>query len=243
MEKFTKLGLSRDIIKVLEESGFKEPTEIQEKAIPLAIAEKDVIGQSATGSGKTLVFGSAIIENLKAKKIIQALVLTPTRELAEQVAESLKKFSKYISLRVTAIYGGVAIEPQIKNLAVADVVVGTPGRILDHLQRGTIRLDDVKILVLDEVDRMFDMGFRDDVERIITKCPKHRQTMFFSATLTSDLDQFSKRFANNPTEVAVQSFVDPSKLVQTYYDVPTGMKFPMLVHLLRKEKSTLVMVF
>ncbi|MBS3074128.1 DEAD/DEAH box helicase [Candidatus Pacearchaeota archaeon] len=243
MEKFTKLGLSRDIIKVLEESGFKEPTEIQEKAIPLAIAGKDVIGQSATGSGKTLVFGSAIIENLKAKKIIQALVLTPTRELAEQVAESLKKFSKYISLRVTAIYGGVAIEPQIKNLAVADVVVGTPGRILDHMQRGTIRLDEVKILVLDEVDRMFDMGFRDDVERIVSKCPQRRQTMFFSATITKDIDYFSKKYTKNAVVVEVQSYVDPSKLHQFYYDVPSSMKFPLFVHLLKHESSKLVMVF
>ncbi|MEK6918747.1 MAG: DEAD/DEAH box helicase [Nanoarchaeota archaeon] len=240
---FEELGLSKDVIKVLSELEITQPTEIQEKTIPLALAGKDVIGGSATGSGKTLAFGSAILENIKAKRIVQALVMTPTRELAEQVSESLKKFSKYVSLRVTPIYGGVPIEPQIRNLAVADVVVGTPGRILDHLQRGTIRLDDVKILVLDEVDRMFDMGFRDDVERIITKCPKHRQTMFFSATITSDLDKFSKKFATNPVEVMVQSFVDPTKLKQAYYDVPTGMKFPMLVHLLRRDNAKLVMVF
>lgn len=243
MKTFTELGLSSDIIKVLDELGIKEPTEIQEKAIPLAIAGKDVIGGSATGSGKTLAFGSAILENIRAKRIVQALVMTPTRELAEQVSESLKRFSKYISLRITSVYGGVPIEPQIKNLAVADVVVGTPGRILDHLQRGTIRLDEIKILILDEVDRMFDMGFREDVERIIIKCPKNRQTMFFSATLSSDLDRFSRKFANSPVEVSVQSFVDPSKLKQVYYDVPMNMKFPMLVHLLKEEKSKLVMVF
>ncbi len=240
---FAELGLSRDIMKVLEELGIKEPTEVQERAIPSAIAGKDVIGGSATGSGKTLVFGSAIIENLKAKRIIQALVLTPTRELAEQVSESLKKFSKYISLRVTAVYGGVAIEPQIRNLAVADVVVGTPGRILDHMQRGTIRFDEVKILVLDEVDRMFDMGFRDDVERIVSRVPKHRQTMFFSATLTKDIDRFSKKYTNNPVEVAVQNYVDPSKLHQVYYDVLSSLKFPLFVHLLKHESSKLVMVF
>ena len=142
---FAELGLTTDIIKVLDELEITEPTEIQEKTIPLALAGKDVIGGSATGSGKTLAFGSAILENIKAKRVVQALVMTPTRELAEQVSESLKKFSKYISLRVTSIYGGVPIEPQIRNLAVADVVVGTPGRILDHIQRGTIRLDEIKI--------------------------------------------------------------------------------------------------
>jgi ATP-dependent RNA helicase DeaD len=240
---FEELGLTKDIIKSLEEMGFTQPTEIQEKTIPLAIAGKDIIGGSATGSGKTLAFGSAILENLRAKRVVQAIVLTPTRELADQVSESLKKFSKYVSLRITSVYGGVPIEPQIRNLAVADVVVGTPGRIIDHLQRGTLRLDEIKILVLDEVDRMFDMGFRDDVERIVSKCPKEKQTMFFSATITSDIDRFSKKYSNNPVEVMVQSFVDPGKLHQVYYDVPSGSKFPLLVHLLRNEKSQLVMVF
>ncbi len=243
VKTFAELGLTKDIIKVLDEMGFKEPTEIQEKTIPLAIAGKDVIGGSATGSGKTLAFGSAILENIKAKRVIQALILTPTRELAEQVSEALKQFSKYISLRVTSVYGGVPIEPQIRNLAVADVVVGTPGRILDHMQRGTIRFDEVKILVLDEVDRMFDMGFRDDVERIVGRCPVHRQTMFFSATINSDLDRFSKKYTKNATEIAVQNFVDPDKLHQFYYDVDMGQKFQLLVHLLRNEKSSLVMVF
>lgn len=240
---FQELGLSHDILKVLDELGFKEPTEIQEKTIPLAIAGRDVIGQSATGSGKTLAFGSAILENLKAKRVVQSLILTPTRELAEQVSEALKNFSKYISLRVTAVYGGVSIEPQMKNLAVADVVVGTPGRILDHLQRGTLKLDEVRILVLDEVDRMFDMGFRDDVERIVSQCPKHRQTLFFSATITKDIDYFSKKYTKEAVQSEVQTYVDPSKLHQSYYDIASSMKFPLFVHLLKNEKSKLVMVF
>jgi len=243
MEKFTKLGLSRELTDVLKQSGFTEPSEIQEKAIPLVLAGKDIIGGSATGSGKTLAFASAIIENLKPNNEIQALILTPTRELAEQVATAIKHFGKNKKLRVLAVYGGVNIDTQIRKLGVTDVLVGTPGRILDHMNRRTLRLDKIKFLVLDEVDRMFDMGFSRDVEKIIRECPENRQTMMFSATISSDIDYLAKKYTKHPVEVAVKSFVDPSKLTQFFYDIPDRQKFSLLVSLLKKEDADLVMIF
>ena len=243
MEKFTKLGLSKELTDVLKKLGFEKPTEIQEKAIPLAMIGKDIIGGSATGSGKTLAFTSAIIENLKPNGEIQSLILTPTRELAEQVAISIRQFSKNKALNVLAVYGGVRIESQIRKLPVADILVGTPGRILDHLNRRTLRLDKIKFLVLDEVDRMFDMGFRKDVEKIIKECPEERQTMMFSATISQDIDYLAKKYTKNAKEISVKAYVDPSKLKQVYYDVPSREKFSLLVSLLRKEKADLVMVF
>jgi len=242
-EKFKKLGLSEPILKAISDMGFETPSDIQEKAIPLALAGKDIIGGSATGSGKTLAFSAPIIDNLERGKGVQALILTPTRELAEQVAKETERFAKYNPLKIVAVYGGVGIEPQISKLQTAEVVVGTPGRILDHIQRSTINLNKVKFLVLDEVDRMFDMGFYDDVNKIITEVPTARQTMLFSATISSDLDHLAKKHTNNAIEVAVESTVDPSKLKQVYYDVPDGLKFSLLVHLLNHEKSDLVMVF
>src|SRR3989344_506740 len=175
MEKFTKLGLSREITDVLKQFDFSNPTEIQERVIPLALTGRDIIGCSKTGSGKTLVFASTIIEKLNPNNQVQALILTPTRELAEQVAMSTKNFGKNKKINVLAVYGGVSIEPQIRKISKTDVLVGTPGRIIDHLNRGTLKLNGVKFLVLDEVDRMFDMGFIRDVERIIKECPEKRE--------------------------------------------------------------------
>jgi ATP-dependent RNA helicase DeaD len=243
MEKFTKLGLTKGLTDVLKQFGFKEPSEIQEKAIPLALAGKDIIGGSATGSGKTLVFASPIIEKLKRNGEVQAMVLTPTRELAEQVATSIRKFSKNKNINVLAVYGGVRIDSQIKNISKTDVLVGTPGRIIDHLTRKTLRLNKIKFLVLDEVDRMFDMGFKFDVEKILKQCPAKRQTMLFSATISPDIDYLANKYTQDAQEVAVKSHVDPSKLKQVLYDVPDSLKFSLLVHLLKKEKAKLVMVF
>tara|TARA_Y100000310_G_scaffold345413_1_gene464696 strand:- start:5308 stop:6621 length:1314 start_codon:yes stop_codon:yes gene_type:complete len=243
MEKFTKLGLSKELTDVLKQFGFEEPSEIQEKAIPIALAGKDIIGGSATGSGKTLAFASAIIENLEPNDEVQALILTPTRELAEQVATSIRDFGKNKKLDVLAVYGGVKIEPQMRRITTADVIVGTPGRILDHLDRRSLRLNKVKFLVLDEVDRMFDMGFSKDVEKIIKECPKERQTMMFSATIYGDVDYLAKKYTRNPVEISVESQVDPSKLKQVYYDVPDDQKFSLLANLLKEESADLVMVF
>ncbi len=243
MESFKNLGISEPVLRSIKDEKFESPSEIQGKSIPLILAGKDVIAGSATGSGKTLAFASGIIQSSEKGRGLQALVLVPTRELAEQVAKALTKFSKYRPLGIIAVYGGVGINPQIQGLRTADVVVGTPGRILDHIGRNTIRLGRVKTLVLDEADRMFDMGFKDDVERIIRKCPEERQTLLFSATITKDVVRLSRSHMKNPLQVSVESYVDPKKLVQTYYDVSDDLKFNLLVHLLKHENSNLVMVF
>lgn len=243
MEKFAKLGLSKELLKAIEEARFKEPSEIQEKAIPLALAGKDIIGGSATGSGKTLAFGASIIQGVEKGKGVQALILTPTRELAEQVAGSLDKFSAFKDLCIAAVYGGVGFEPQVERMRYSEIVVGTPGRILDHLGKRTLMLNKVRFLVLDEADRMLDMGFIDDVKDIIESCPEKRQTMMFSATIGPDIARLAGKYLKNPVEVAVESYVDPSLLTQVYYDVDQNSKFSLLVHLLKNEKGGLVMVF
>ena len=243
MENFKILGISEPVLRSIRDERFESPSEIQEKSIPLIIAGKDVIAGSATGSGKTLAFAAGILKNAEKGRGIQALVLTPTRELAEQVAQALSKFSRYKPLEIIAVYGGVGINPQIRGLKTADVVVGTPGRLLDHIARNTLRLGRVRTLVLDEADRMFDMGFKDDVEKIIRKCPQERQTLLFSATINKEVVQLSRRYMHEPLQVSVDSFVDPKKLVQTYYDVADDQKFSLLLHLLKNENSDLVMVF
>jgi len=243
MKNFKELGLSKNLLRTLEEIGFNEPTEIQEKVIPLALAGKDVIAESATGSGKTLAFGAPIIEKIKTGEGLQVLVLTPTRELAEQNAKYFKIFSKYSSLKIVTVYGGVSLIPQMEDLKKADVAIGTPGRILDHISRKTINFSKIKILVLDEADRMLDMGFIDDVTDIVHHCPKNRQTLLFSATISEDIERIAKRYMVSPINVSAESYVDPSKLKQFFYDVPTKEKFSLLVHLLKKENSKLVMVF
>jgi ATP-dependent RNA helicase DeaD len=243
MERFRKLGLSNEIISHAEKAKYENPSEIQEKAIPLILEGKDVIGGSATGSGKTFAFGAPIIDKIEKGKGVQALILTPTRELAEQITKVLDKFSGHKNIEISAVYGGVGINPQIRELETAEIVVGTPGRILDHLERRTINLHKVKTLVLDEADRMFDMGFIHDVEKIISHCPKERQTLMFSATINQDIDHIVKKHMNYPVEVSVESYVDASKLKQIYYDVPRNVKFSLLVHLLKNEKAGLVMVF
>ena len=243
MKTFKELGLNSEFVSLLDKAKITTPTEIQEKTIPLVLDKKDVIGGSATGSGKTLAFASSIIENLKKSKNVQALILTPTRELAEQVSNVIAKFSRHKDLNVLSIYGGVSIENQIRLLKNTDVVVGTPGRILDHLNRKTLYLGEIKFVVLDEVDRMFDMGFQRDVKKILEQCPEKRQTMLFSATVSSEIDYLAKKYTKNPVEISVESHVDTSKLKQIYYDVETNKKFSLLIHLLKEEKSNLVMVF
>lgn len=243
LAKFSKLGITGELLEAIKKENFENPSEIQEKSIPLILAGKDVIGESSTGSGKTLAFGSAVVQNTEHKKIIQALVMVPTRELAEQVSMSIKKFSHFKHLNIVSVYGGVGMGYQIDKLQTADVVVGTPGRILDHLTRRTVNLKSINLLVLDEADRMLDMGFVRDVEKIISQCNHERQTLLFSATLSSEISRLSKKHMKNPELVSVKNQVDPSKLHQVYYDVQDNQKFSLLVHLLKNEKAGLVMVF
>lgn len=242
-DKFKELGISEEILKAIEELRFEEPTDIQAQAIPLILEGKDVIAGSATGSGKTLAFSVGIIRDAKANGGIQALILTPTRELAEQIYMAIRSFSKFKPLNVVSIYGGVSINPQFKQLETAEIVVGTPGRILDHLERGTIDLSNIKTLILDEADRMLDMGFIDDVNKIISQCPTERQMLLFSATISPDIEDLTNNFMKDPVKVSVDCYVDPKKLHQIYYDVKNNLKFSLLAHLLKQDDTGLVMVF
>lgn len=243
IEKFRQLGISEEILSVIAELGFTEPSEIQKKAIPLIISRKDVIGKSATGSGKTLAFAAGIIPKIKHGSGISALILTPTRELAEQVSRNIHKFSKNHKLNVTQVYGGVSFEPQMRQLRNSDIVVGTPGRILDHINRRTLNLSRVKFLVLDEADRMLDMGFLKSVASIIKLCPQERQTLLFSATIPNEIKYIADKYMIHPIQISAEDQVDPTKLNQVYYEVPTNEKFSLLLHLLKLEKNGVVMVF
>jgi len=243
MISFKNLGISKPILKSINDEKFESPSEIQEKSIPIILSGRDVIAGSATGSGKTLAFASGLLQSSEKGKGIQALILTPTRELAEQVTKALTKFSRYRPLSIIAVYGGVGINPQINGLKTADVVIGTPGRILDHIGRNTIKLDKVKTLVIDEADRMFDMGFKHDVVKIIKKCSQDRQTLLFSATISKDVVQLARAYMKKPLQVSVDPYIDPKKLDQVYYDVADDVKFSLLVHLLKNEKTSLGMVF
>jgi len=243
MNKFKELGLGDSLLKTIERENFTEPTEIQRKSIPLILDGKDVVAGSATGSGKTLAFGAGIIERCNPGQGLQAIVLTPTRELAEQVGQALKKFSKVKKLKMTIVYGGVSISPQIRELRSADVLIGTPGRIMDHMERRTVNLQKIKIFVLDEADRMVDMGFIDDVKKIMKQCPRERQTLLFSATITPETKKIAKVYMNDSVEIKAENYVDPKKLKQVYYDVPDNIKFSLLVHLLKQEHAGLAMIF
>lgn len=240
--KFKDMGLSPTLLNTIDRLGYTKPTEIQAKSIPHILKGKDVVGESATGSGKTLAFGCGIIEKVVPKKGLQSLILTPTRELCQQVKDELKTLSNG-KLKILAVYGGVSINNQISNLDISEVVVATPGRLLDHINRRTIDLSKVKILVLDEADRMLDMGFIDDVEKIVQRTPKNKQTLFFSATVSFEIEGIIEKYMNNPVSVSGVRMVDPSKLKQVYYDISKNMKLALLVHLLKHEKSGLVMVF
>ncbi|MFH1849022.1 MAG: DEAD/DEAH box helicase [archaeon] len=240
--EFNEFKLSKNILLAIKRMGLETPTKIQEISIPHILEGKDVIGQSATGSGKTLAFGCAIVERVVPNKGIQALVLTPTRELCLQVTEALKQISQN-SLKIISVYGGVSINDQIYALTHADVVVATPGRMLDHLGRETVDTSGVKVLVLDEADRMLEMGFIEDVEQIVQTCPRDRQTLFFSATISDQIRDLTDQYMSDPIRVTAEPQVDPSKLKQVYYDVEKNMKISLLVHLLKHEKARLAMVF
>ncbi len=241
--KFEDLNLGPELLKAINKLGLTEPTEIQEKSIQLVLARKDVIGESATGSGKTLVFGCGILDQVIPNRGLQALVLVPTRELAEQVKDYLNNFSYNRRLKTIAVYGGVSMNNQVQGLKRSEIVVATPGRLLDHLNQRTINISQIKLLVLDEADRMLDMGFIKSVERIMQNCPKRRQTLFFSATIPPDIKSLANKYMNNQIVVSAEKLVDPNKLKQVYYNVNRGLKLPLLVNLLQQEKAGLVMVF
>ena len=241
--KFEEMGLDERILKALREMNFSQPTEIQERSMPLVMKGHDVIGQSMTGSGKTLAFGAPILQKIEHGAGIQALVITPTRELADQIAAHMKKFARHMHASICEVFGGVSIEPQIANLRHADIVVGTPGRILDHMSRGTIDLRRVRFLVLDEADRMLDMGFIDDIRRILSSLPRNRQTLLFSATMPREIEFLARRFMKDPAKIKTQALISRHKLRQFYYDTKPDDKLSLLVHLVKKEKPHLAIVF
>lgn len=242
MKDFKQLGLSEEFVAELAKQRIVVPTEIQEKAIPWVLKGKDIVANSATGSGKTLAFSARLIETVKAKSEAQALILTPTRELAEQIASSIRKFA-YTKFTVFAAYGGVKISDHVKKIPKADVIIATPGRLVDLLARQAVDLSNVKTFVLDEFDRMLDMGFSKDVEIIERKVPNKRQTMLFSATSSDYLEAAISHFTSFPKEIMVKRHVDSEKLEQVYYPLKRGSKFSLLVHLLNHEHSEAVIVF
>ncbi len=240
---FEDLNLNLNLLKAVNELGFTELTQIQEKSIPLIREGKDIVGQSSTGSGKTAAFGLPILEKLKPGSGIQTLVLTPTRELCVQVTEALRSFGKYAHVSVASVFGGVGIEPQITAIKHADIIVGTPGRILDHVNRRTINFSGVKFLIIDEADRLFEMGFIEDVESIIRLTPKNRQTLLFSATMPPEVRHIVERHLIEPVTIKGVVYVDTSFLHHAYYDVKPYDKFSLLVHLLKKNKEGVALVF
>ncbi len=240
---FEDFGLDQDTVRSIEDMGYDKPTQIQEESIPMILEGHDVIGGSATGSGKTLAFGCGVIDRTVPSEGLQGLILVPTRELAEQVREELSLLSKHKDHRIIAVYGGVAIAPQMDDLREADIVVATPGRFKDHMQRGTVDMSRISILVLDEADRMLDMGFIEDIEFIMDGCPEEKQTLLYSATIPYEIDTLAQKYLTDPVEIMAEGRVDPGKLKQVYYDVPNNMKLSLLVHMIKNENSDLIMVF
>ena len=205
--KFSELGLSESLLKAIKRSGYEEATPIQEQTIPMVLDGQDVIGQAQTGTGKTAAFGLPIIEHVNTKDPdIQALVISPTRELAIQTQEELYRLGKDKHVRVQVVYGGADIRRQIKSLKQhPQILVGTPGRLRDHLNRHTVKLENIQTLVLDEADEMLNMGFLDDIEAIIKQTPKDRQTLLFSATMPPEIKKIGVQFMTDPKMVRIKA--------------------------------------
>lgn len=250
MEKellFSDLGISNEILKAVEDMGYTHPSPIQAQSIPLLLQGRDVIGQAQTGTGKTASFAIPIIDQVDVEfNKPQALILCPTRELAVQVEGEIVKLSKYKrGLSSTCIYGGESIDRQIKSLKKGvQIVVGTPGRIMDHMDRGTLKLDHVGIIVLDEADEMLDMGFREDIENILSECPEERQTVFFSATMAKPILDLTKKFQDNPEIVKVlRKELTVENISQVYYEVKPSLKLELMSRLINLNQFTLSVIF
>ena len=244
--KFTELGLEEDILKAVLDNGYDEPTPIQAETIPDVLAGKDIIGQAQTGTGKTAAFGLPILQNVDLDNPnIQAIIVSPTRELAAQTQAEIFKLGKYKRAKVQVVYGGADIRRQINALkSHPQIVVGTPGRLLDHIGRHTIRLDHVKTLVLDEADDMLDMGFLPDIEKIIEQTPSERQTLLFSATMPAPIKKIGVKFMTDPKQVTVKSKELTADLVDQYYIRSKEFeKFDMLTRIIDVQSPKLAVVF
>lgn len=244
---FHRFGLHADLLKALDQLGYHEPTPIQEQAIPVALTGRDLIGCAQTGTGKTAAFALPILNRLHPimSGKIRALILTPTRELAAQINEVMQGLIQFTKLYTAAIYGGVGIPPQQRALRLAtDVIVATPGRLLDHMKNGVGRFDGLEVLVLDEADRMLDMGFLPDVNRIIARLPPQRQTMMFSATMSQEIRELSRKILREPVTVQVGRQAAPAEGVsQSAYPVPGHLKTELLMALLQQHEMESVLVF
>jgi ATP-dependent RNA helicase DeaD len=243
---FEDLGLSETTLKAIAELGYEEPTPIQARTINLMREGVDVIAQAQTGTGKTAAFALPIIEKLNADvRTPQALVLTPTRELAVQVAEAFHSYGKYQRISILPVYGGQPIDRQLRVLdRGVQVVVGTPGRLLDHIRRGTLKLDRVCSVVLDEADEMLDMGFIEDIEAILQETPKERQTALFSATMPGPIAALAQRYMRDPQRITVQSGqMTVPQIRQVYYEVGGRDKFEVLARILDFETPTSAIIF
>ncbi len=244
--QFSELNISDELMRGINDLGYQSTTSIQTQAIPLLLEGKDLIGRSNTGTGKTAAFGIPAIETMDPElNRPQVLVLAPTRELAVQIAIEMEKYAKYISgIKIATLYGGVAMDRQIRQLKQANIIVGTPGRIQDHMRRRTLRLDLIKYLVLDEADEMLSMGFVEDINNILSKTPSTRQTALFSATMPPSILKISNEYLKNPVTVDVMNSVGKqASIEQLYYIVPGRNKKDALTLLLRKNNLKRTIIF
>jgi len=248
---FSKLGLSKPLLRAIEDQGYTKPTPVQAKAIPIILEGSDVLAGAQTGTGKTAGFTLPLLERLnehaqsKGKSPVRALILTPTRELASQVHESVVTYGKYLPYKSTVVFGGVGINPQIGNFRRGvDIVVATPGRLLDHIGRKTVDLSKVEFLILDEADRMLDMGFIHDIKKILALLPKKRQNLLFSATFSDDIKRLADNLLNSPKLIEVARRNTASELVeQLVHPVDKVKKRALLSHLIKKGNWKQVLVF
>ncbi|HEV7387779.1 MAG TPA: DEAD/DEAH box helicase [Gemmatimonadaceae bacterium] len=252
---FAELDLAPEVLHAVRDAGYTHPTPIQQQAIPLALSGRDLIGLAQTGTGKTAGFTLPIVHNLITAPLagengepvhrVRVLILTPTRELAVQVEASFRKYGKHTELRVVPIYGGVGLEPQSKELRRGvDVIVATPGRLLDHMERGNVSFDDLEVLVLDEADRMLDMGFAPQLNRIVNDIPRYRQTLLFSATMPPEVEALARKYLRKPVVVQVGRRSEAASTVtHAVYPVPRDRKNTLLVELLKKAEMDSVLVF
>ncbi|KLV22651.1 ATP-dependent helicase [Niallia circulans] len=246
MVKFQDLGISPATMKALKRMGFEEATPIQAETIPLSLQNKDLIGQAQTGTGKTAAFGVPLVDKIDvANEVIQGIIIAPTRELAIQVSEELYKIGYGKRTRVLSIFGGQDINRQIRALKKnPHIIVGTPGRILDHINRKTLRLDNVQTVILDEADEMLNMGFIDDIEAILSKIPTERQTLLFSATMPGPIRKMAERFMKDPEVVKVKAKEMTVPLIEQYYiETQEKTKFDILTRLLDIQSPELAIIF
>jgi len=245
--KFDELGLKDTVLHAIQDLKFENPSDIQEKSIPVSLEGFDMIGQAQTGTGKTLAFGAPILSRMeKPSGKVQAIILAPTRELAIQVGEELERIAKYERIKILPIYGGQSIDRQISSLKRGvDIVVGTPGRILDHIRKGTLKLANAKFLVLDEADEMLNMGFIEDIESILSNLSEERQTLLFSATMPRAIKILSKKYMKPDTKtVAIEKkSMTVSKTEQYYYEVNSKNKFESLCRILDVDAPKTCILF